>query len=237
MERFYYEDAERPWEPDDVLQRFLGKKRGATSDSRLATGAKALDLGMGYGRNAIWLAERGHEVEGWEAERRYVVEARREAKRRGVRLMIRRGDFTRGGWRGRYDIIVISQALHQVRQSAALKVLAQAKKMLVPGGKLFLLAKLTSDRHVERVRRDPAWRPMRGEKNTWLRPEARKRGSYHPGRTRTPQMILSALEPGEIRQALKGLRVRHWRTVVLRSDWEEEQPVTHTVAEVVAERV
>ena len=50
-------------------------------------------------------------------------------------------------------------------------------------------------------------------------------------------MYLSALEPGEIRRALKGLRVVHWRRVVLRSDWEEEVPVTHTVAEVVAERV
>ncbi|MCI0658541.1 MAG: hypothetical protein L0170_15930 [Acidobacteria bacterium] len=158
-------------------------------------------------------------------------------------------------------MIVISQALHQVKRSEALRVLKRAVAALrqpgarlraarfggQAGGRLFLLVKLTSDRHVQRVRRDPAWRPVRGERNTWLRPGLlrlaarglrikRKRGSYHPGRPRTPQMFLSALEPGEIRRALKGLRVVHWRRVVLRSDWEEEQPVTHTVAEVVAER-
>jgi len=50
---------------------------------------------MGYGRNALWLAERGYAVEGWETDRRYLAEARREARRRGVRLKLRRGDFTR----------------------------------------------------------------------------------------------------------------------------------------------
>jgi len=182
------------------------------------------------------MAERGYRVEGWEVDRRYAREARQEAKRRRVRLTIRRTNFTKGGWRGPYEVIVISQALHQVRRSAALRVLERAKKALAPGGELFLLAKLTSDRHVQRVRRDPAWKQVVGERNTFLRPEARKRGHYHRGRPRPPAMILSALEPGEIRRALKGLKLRYWRTVVLRSDWEEEVPVTHTVAEVVAEK-
>ncbi len=202
---------------------------------------------MGYGRNAIWLAAQGFSVEGWEKDRRYVGEAKREAKRRGVRLTIRRGDFTKARFAKPYEVIVISQALHQVKRSAALRVLERAKKALVPWGRLFLLVKLTSDRHVQRAQRDPAWKAVRGEKNTWLRPgvlrlaarglRIKKRGSYHAGRPRTPQMILSGLEPQEIRRALKGLRVRHWRTVVLGSDWEDDWRVTHTVAEVVAERV
>jgi SAM-dependent methyltransferase len=245
LARFYYEDAEEPWRPDAILRRYIKNlplRHGDTEESR------ALDLGMGYGRNALWLAGRGYEVVGWEQDRRYLAEARRKARELGVRLQVRRGDFTRGGWRGPYDVIVISQALHQVKRSAALKVLARAKKALAGGGRLFLLVKLLRDRHIQRVRKDPAWKPMRGEKNTWRRPVAlrlaarglrikRKRGSYHRGRPHTRQMILSALEPGEIRKALKGLRVRHWRTVVLRSDWEDDWRVTHTVAEVVAERV
>ncbi len=237
MARFYYEDSEEPWRPDPILRRFVSKtispqrRRGRREPQR-----KALDLGMGYGRNAIWLAEQGYRVEGWEEDRRYVAEARRRARERKVELTVRRGDFTRAKMWGPYEVIVISQALHQVKRSAALKVLRRVKRALARGGRLFLLVKLTSDRHFRRVRRDPAWRPAPGERNTFLRPEARKRGRYHPGRPRTPQMFLSALGPGEIRRALRGLRVRHWRRVVLRSDWEEEQPVTHTVAEVVAER-
>lgn len=233
MARFYYEDSERPWQPDGTLRKYTRRPQSHKDTKK----ERALDLGMGYGRNAIWLAGQGYDVEGWEQDRRYGAEARRRARELKLRLAVRQGDFTRGGWRGKYEVIVISQALHQVRRSAALKVLRRARKALAQGGRLFLLAKLTSDRHVQRVRRDPAWRPAPGERNTYLRPSARKRGSYHPGRPRAPKMYLSALEPKEIRRALKGLRVRHWRTVVLRSDWEEEQPVTHTVAEIVAERV
>ena len=234
MARFYYEDSAQPWRADSIVRRFLSK--AISPQRRREPQRRALDLGLGYGRNAVWLAGQGYRAEGWERDRRYVAEARRRARELKLKLVVRREDFTTAKLREPYDVIVISQALHQVKRSAALRVLRRIKGVLTQGGRLFLLAKLTSDRHFQRVRRDPAWKAVKGERNTWLRPVARKRGSYHPGRPRRPQMILSALELGEIRQALKGLRVVHWRVVVLRSDWEEEVPVTHTVAEVVAEK-
>ena len=131
-------------------------------DSARDDSLRALDLGMGYGRNAVWLAGQGYRVEGWERDRRYVAEARRRARELKLKLVVRREDFTKGEWPGPYDVIVISQALHQVKRSAALRVLARAKKALVGGGRLFLLAKLTSDRHFQRVRRDPAWKQVFG---------------------------------------------------------------------------
>lgn len=279
MRRCYYEDARRPWEPDGILRRFLSKKKkqiprpdkvGARNDKRRpsyakASGGKALDIGMGYGRNAIWLAQRGYEVEGWERDRRYLAEARRRAallrpRGYGGRALLRQGfggqgrlrrdarapvrlrvkfrgvDFTRARMRGRYDVIVISLALHQVRRSAALRVLRRACEALAPGGRLFLLVKLTRDRLFQRARRDWAWKPVPGERNTFFRPPRRGRGYFHPGRPRPPRMILSTLTPEEVRRALRGLKLRTYREVVLRSDWEEEEPVTHTVAEVVAQR-
>ena len=261
-------------------------------------------MGMGYGRNAVWLAEQGYEVEGWEVERRYVREAKREwrekvkwwreeernsklearnsaergkegdaggARMRRGRLQVRRpstssgsplrfegrrfqlrarcGDFGRMEWaRGdrTYDVIVISQALHQLKRSEALEVLRRAKATLAPGGRLFLLAKLTRDRHVRRVAESEEWERVPGEKNTWRRAvrtskrEARNSGErqpeFHPGRVRRRWTLLSALTAGEIRRALRGLKLVHYREVVLRSDWEENAVVTHTVAEVVGER-
>jgi 2-polyprenyl-3-methyl-5-hydroxy-6-metoxy-1,4-benzoquinol methylase len=95
VRRFYYEDAEKPWEPDGILKKQVppfdyaqGLRlavlsppwRASAPDDRLVHGPRALDLGMGYGRNAIWLADQGYEVEGWEVERRYVAEARRSQK-------------------------------------------------------------------------------------------------------------------------------------------------------------
>jgi hypothetical protein len=54
-------------------------------------------------------------------------------------------------------------------------------------------------------------------------------------RVRRRGWIQSALTPSELKKALRGLRIRHYREVVLRSDWETLEPVTHHVAEVVAE--
>src|SRR3972149_2092297 len=83
MARYYYEDARWPWRPDGFLRKFL-KQRRQRNEKQITRFARdhrprALDLGMGYGRNALWLAERGYAVEGWETDRRYLAEARREA--------------------------------------------------------------------------------------------------------------------------------------------------------------
>ena len=199
---------------------------------------------MGYGRNALWLAEQGYAVEGWETDRRYLAEARREARRRGVRLKLCRGDFTRGRFHGPYDVIVVSNALHQVRHSAALRVLARARAALAPGGRLFLLVKLTRDRYFRRVQKDPNWAAVPGERNTLRRRRAPEAPKYWRGRKRRRRWILSALTAQEVRNALRGssgeargrLRILWYREAVFRSEWQEPEPVTHDSAEVVAER-
>ena len=256
MARYYYEDARWPWRPDAFLRRFLGKRkkqlpRFARNDKNLP---KALDLGMGYGRNALWLAERGYAVEGWETDRRYRAEARREARlrqgsggrarRRAGKLIVRRSDFTRARLRGPFDVIVISNALHQVRRSAALRTLQRARAALAPGGRLFLLVKLTRDRYFQRTKRDASWGPVPGERNTLRRRRVPEAPKYWRGRKRGRRWTLSALTPREIRQALRGprgqargrLRILWYREAVFRSDWQEPEPVTHDSAEVVAEK-
>lgn len=143
-----------------MLRRWLpANRKGEEEKTRLkrTEGPRALDLGMGYGRNALWLAEQGYRVEGWEIDERYLREARREAGRRGVRLACRRADFSRASLRGSYDVIVISQALNQVPRSTALRVLQAAREALEPGGRLFLLAKLTRDRYFQRWKRSREW--------------------------------------------------------------------------------
>jgi SAM-dependent methyltransferase len=243
--RFYYEDSEWPWRPDDFLRRYLKKRKRQPSYAKASEG-RALDVGMGYGRNAVWLAEQGYEVEGWELNGAYVGEARREARRRGVKVRCRQVDFAQEPIEGPYDVIVISQVLHQERHSVGLRVLREARRALKPGGQIFLLAKLSRDRYFRRIRKDPAWSRMPGERNTWRRPRPRRRewGRLSWPRGGGRDWVMSALTPSEIRAALRGprakergrLRLRHFREVVLRSDWDEPEPVTHQVAEVVAEK-
>lgn len=231
--QYYYEDSRAPWRPDRLLPVFLAKeKRKQQRQREHRTAPRALDLGMGYGRNALWLAERGYAVEGWERDRRYVAEARREARRRARRgrrgpleLTCHLGDFRRARLRGPYEVIVISNALHQVPRSAALRVLARARTALARGGLMFLLVKLARDRHFQRTQKDPNWQRWPGERNTLRH---RRRRDY----------VLSALEPAEVKAALRGLRIRHQREVTWRSawEWEEDAPVTHRLVEMVAEK-
>ena len=80
MARFYYEDSVQPWRPDGILQEYIRDRPQRHRDTEQVE--RALDLGMGYGRNSLWLAEQGYKVEGWERDRRYVAEAKREWRRR-----------------------------------------------------------------------------------------------------------------------------------------------------------
>ncbi len=232
MARYYYEDSRWPWRPDPFLRRYLKKHR---KQRRQRKKLRALDLGMGYGRNALWLAEQGFEVEAWELDRRYVAEARREAKRRGLRVALRPVDFTRARPRAPYEVIVISNALHHVRRSQALRVLRRARRALAPGGLLFLLVKLTRDRYFRLRRQDPNWEPVPGERNTLRRVRGPAEYRCWRGRRKQRASLLSALEPAEVRRALRGLQFRHYRETVLRSEWEQPA-VTHHVAEIVAQK-
>jgi len=131
-----------------------------------------------------------------------------------------------------------------VRRSAALRVLARARAALAPGGRLFLLVKLTRDRYFQRIKKDVSWAPVPGERNTLRRRRVPEAPKYWRGRKRGRRWTLSALTPQEIRTALRGsrgqargrLRILWYREAVLRSEWQEPEPVTHDSAEVVAER-
>lgn len=232
MGRWYYEDARWPWRVDGSLRRFLGKQKRRQSHREHRERPRALDLGMGYGRNAVWLAEKGYAVEGWEKDGRYVAEARRQARLRGVRLVCRRGDFTRARLTGPYDVILIGGVLHMMRRSTALRVLGQARQALARRGLLFLLVKVSDDPFFRKLQSDPNWKPVRGERNT-LR---HQRGTLRGPRGRALSRVQSRLEPREVQRALRGLRVRHNRRVVLQSMWDGETGVRHCMVEVVAER-
>lgn len=69
----------------------------------------ALDVGMGQGRNAIYLAQQGWTVTGFDPADRAVAAAREEAARVGVKItaLVKRDDefeFTKDAW----DLVVLS---------------------------------------------------------------------------------------------------------------------------------
>ena len=77
---------------------------------------RALDLAMGYGRNAVFLARAGFQVEGVDISPEAVAGALKAAREAGVRLTARVVDLEDGHYaiaRGAYDVIVCFNYLHR----------------------------------------------------------------------------------------------------------------------------
>jgi len=94
----------------------------------------ALDVGMGQGRNAIWLAQQGWDVTGFDPAEKAVALADENARKLGVHLntQIRRSeDFDFG--ESRWDLILLSYA-------GGREMPAKLQKALKPGGILVIEA-------------------------------------------------------------------------------------------------
>jgi SAM-dependent methyltransferase len=98
---------------------------------RIAKGRKpgtALDVGMGQGRNAIYLAQQGWTVTGFDPAERAIAAARAEAQRLGVKLTAEVADDEHFDWgRNRWDLIVLSYV-------GAREMAPQVLESLRPGG-------------------------------------------------------------------------------------------------------
>ena len=102
------------------------------------TPGKALDVGMGQGRNAIWLAENGWAVSGFDISPVGIEHALREAERRKLRIEAFVTPYERFDWgKGKWDLIVFSYFFPQ----SALRLVWESLK---PGG-LILVEGFHSD--------------------------------------------------------------------------------------------
>jgi len=111
----------------------------ATQASWLKPGMRALVPGDGEGRNGVWLAERGLQVESLDLSEKGVDKARRLAAVRGVRIEARQADALAWDWpRATYDAIALI-FLHLIPTERE-KVHAAALAALKPGGRIVLEA-------------------------------------------------------------------------------------------------
>lgn len=99
---------------------------------------RALDLAAGEGRNALWLAEQGFEVEAVEFSPVAIDKARQLAAHRGVSLTFTLGDLTAPLDLAPADVVLIAY-LHLPRATER-EVLRRAAAWVAPGGTLLLIA-------------------------------------------------------------------------------------------------
>jgi len=113
--------------------RFLEAEAG-----RLPPAARVLDVACGEGRNAVWLAARGHDVVGLDISPLALEKARRLAAERGVTVRFEEADLRTFEWgEGEFDAIVcifIQFAAPAVRA----RLFEGFARALKPGGLLLL---------------------------------------------------------------------------------------------------
>lgn len=101
---------------------------------------RVLDLGCGQGRNAVWLAGRGHYVTGVDLSDAGIAAARSLAGEAGVEVDFLVADLA-GEWTppaGAFDLVLLSYL--QLPPKKRLPVHAEAVHALAPGGQVFLIA-------------------------------------------------------------------------------------------------
>jgi SAM-dependent methyltransferase len=137
-----YDDARTVWDErfatDDYIfgtepNRFL-----AAQAQRFAPGSRVLSVADGEGRNSVWLAARGLDVEAVEISPRAVEKARQLALHRGVAVRFEVADVREWTWPSeRYDAIVaIFIQFAAPAERAAL--FTRFQRALLPGGLLIL---------------------------------------------------------------------------------------------------
>ncbi|MEU9890589.1 methyltransferase domain-containing protein [Sphaerisporangium sp. NPDC051011] len=128
----FYTDRSKPvpffaTKPDENLASYVN--RG------LLTPGRALDLGCGPGRNAIYLASAGFEVDAVDLSATAVTWAGQRAREAGADVRFLRGDaFTPGLLTGPYDLVYDSGCLHHLPPHRRVTYRALLDRVLAPGG-------------------------------------------------------------------------------------------------------
>lgn len=106
-------------------------------EAGLLTPGRALDLGCGPGRNALYLASQGFEVDAVDLSSEAVAWAGERAAEAGVEVRFLAGDafvLAGTGLRGPYDLVYDSGCFHHLPPHRRISYLALLDQLLAPGG-------------------------------------------------------------------------------------------------------
>ena len=135
-----YSTGQVPWDdalPPPEVQALVNKLKPGL----------ALDLGCGYGRTAIYLAQHGWRVDGVDFVPQAIQEAQRRAEAQGVAQQIR---FHVGSvadlnfLNGRYDLAIDIGCMHSLGLELQTAYRDELRRLLRPGATYLLFARLRS---------------------------------------------------------------------------------------------
>ncbi len=136
-----YEAGAVPWDSDSPPPEVMALVDGLQP-------GRALDLGCGYGRTSIYLAELGWQVDGVDFVPQAVAEARARAKAAGVADQIKfhqasvaELDFLAGP----YQLAVDVGCMHILDEPELRRYAAGARRLLAADGRYLLFARLRTE--------------------------------------------------------------------------------------------
>lgn len=124
--------GEAPWD--------IGKPQPALVAAAAGITGSVLDAGCGTGEHALYFAGKGCVATGIDFLEQPIVLAKRKAAERSLAATFLRGDALKLGERAeRYDNIIDSGLFHVFSDEDRVRYVQGLKKVLKPGGRLFLL--------------------------------------------------------------------------------------------------
>jgi SAM-dependent methyltransferase len=132
FESAYAGKGRPPWD--------IGKVQPALADAADEIKGSILDAGCGTGDNAVFFAERGHQVTGIDFLDEAIIRARQKAVARGVAVDFLVMDALALQSVPRlFDVVIDSGLFHVFSDEDRRKYLAGVASVLKPGGRLYLL--------------------------------------------------------------------------------------------------
>lgn len=128
-ERFAGDDYVYGTEPADFLKREAG---------RLAPRSKVLSVAEGEGRNAVWLAQQGHDVTAMDGAPNAVNKARRLAEAKGVEPAFHLADIAAWDWTAAAYDAVVGIFIQFAPPEKQVETVAGMKRTVRPGGLVLL---------------------------------------------------------------------------------------------------
>lgn len=200
-----------PWidEPDEELEAFI---------EQVPVG-RALDLGMGEGRNALWLAARGFEVVGVDLSPEVVAQADQRARERHLSIETHVADIRTFPIEPRtYSLILASAVLHFLLPREVRALARRIQEGLCPGGVL-MASVFTVD--------DPGYEALQERRTEHL-----AENTYYVPEFGGPMHYFA---PGELRGLFQGLEILYYAEE-RQLDTTHDLPHYHSGAFLVARR-
>ncbi len=141
MYQLMYRIGFTPWDtPETPVPAVL---REVIEGAQAIHWGRALDLGCGMGRHAIYLAAHGWQVTGVDSAGRALRTARQRADTAGVDIDLVRGDVTRidkAGIRGPFDLFLDGGCFHGMSDDERRRYNTSITQVAAPGAEILLFS-------------------------------------------------------------------------------------------------